>query len=192
MDGHPEDKPAPDTDADPLSEVATRLGRVEEQLADFHRRSAHREGVIDRLHEENQRFREGLRRVILEPIVTDLLRLYDSMTREAGRLAGTDAGVARMLEGYADETEMTIERCGYQLFRAVPGEPFQAGRHGPAGTVPTTDPVCDNTVAEALAAGVLETETGRVRRPARARFHRYDAGPTGQQRADHQSHVGSE
>jgi len=27
---------------------------VEEQLAGFHRRSAHRESVIDMLHEENQ------------------------------------------------------------------------------------------------------------------------------------------
>ena len=44
-----------------LGELAGRLGRVEEQLAEFHRRSAHRELVIDRLHEENQQLRGGIR-----------------------------------------------------------------------------------------------------------------------------------
>ena len=38
---------------------ARRLGKVEEQVAEFHRRSAHRESIIDRLHEENQRLRGG-------------------------------------------------------------------------------------------------------------------------------------
>ena len=41
---------AGDTGAVP-GDLAGRLGRVEAQLADFHRRSAHRELVIDRLHE---------------------------------------------------------------------------------------------------------------------------------------------
>ena len=43
-----------------LGELARRLGRVEEHLAEFHRRAAHRESVIDRLHEENQRLRDGV------------------------------------------------------------------------------------------------------------------------------------
>ena len=66
-------------------ELASRLGRVEEQLADFHRRAAHRESVIDRLHEENQQLRAG-RTAILEPVIADLIRLYDQLT---GRPAGS-------------------------------------------------------------------------------------------------------
>jgi hypothetical protein len=38
-----------------LGDLAVRCGKIDEQLAEFHRRSAHRESVIDRLHEENQR-----------------------------------------------------------------------------------------------------------------------------------------
>ena len=70
-----------------LGELATRLEKVEEHLAESHRRAAHRESVIDRLHEENQRLHGGIRRMILEPVVTDLIRLYDQLERE-GRPGG--------------------------------------------------------------------------------------------------------
>lgn len=175
--------------------VIARLDRIEVQLSEFHRRSAHRESIIDRLNAENQEFRDGLRRVILEPVVTDLLRLYDSMSREAVRLGATEPRVGAILESYADEIEMAVERCGYRMFAAVPGEAYQTGRHGPAGTVPTDDPALDNTVAEVLAAGLQEIDTGKVRRPARARFHRYTAPLPGGEPVDHPIHrdpVGSE
>jgi molecular chaperone GrpE (heat shock protein) len=174
----------------PPDPVVDRLERVEAQLAEFHRRSAHRESVIDRLHAENQEFRDGLRRVVLEPAVTDLVRLYDSMLREAQRLAGAEPVAAKLLESYADEVGLAVERCGYELFLAVVGEPFTSGRHTPAGTVPTADPAADNAVAEALSAGLLETETGKVRRPARARFFRYEAVDLALESASDQ--VGSE
>ena len=44
-----------------LGEIIGRLGKLEEQVAEFHRRSAHRESIIDRLHEENQQLRSGAR-----------------------------------------------------------------------------------------------------------------------------------
>jgi hypothetical protein len=171
VDQQDERQPAPETG----DEVAERLGRVEAQLADFHRRSAHRETVIDRLHAENQQFRDGLRRVVLEPVVTDLVRLYDSMVREADRVAAADPQTGRILASYADEVELAVERCGYQLFPAVPGEAYQSGRHAPVGTVTTADQALDDTVADSVSAGLVEIETGTVRRPARARFHRYAA-----------------
>jgi molecular chaperone GrpE (heat shock protein) len=72
---------------EPLAEeMVRRLGQVEEQVAEFHRRSAHRESVIDRLHEENQRLLAGLGKAVLEPVVADLIRLYDQLDREARRL----------------------------------------------------------------------------------------------------------
>ena len=48
-------------------ELAGRLDQVEAHLAEFHRRAAHRESVIDRLHEENQRLHDGIGRIILDP-----------------------------------------------------------------------------------------------------------------------------
>src|SRR6266568_3054030 len=85
----PPSAPAPDQPesivALPLGDLAGRLGKVEEQLAEYHRRAAHREAVIDRLHEENQRLSEGLGRAFLEPVIADLIRLYDQLNLEGGR-----------------------------------------------------------------------------------------------------------
>jgi len=157
----------------PQPELAERLSTIEAAVAEFNRRSAHREAVIDRLHEENQRLRGGLYRSMLEPVIADLIRLYDSLLREATRLTAEDADPApgRLLESFADDTLLTLERCGLEEFTARPGEPFDPGRHTAVSVVPVEGEALDNTVAEVVAIGFLERETGRVRRPVRARFH---------------------
>jgi len=155
-----------------LAEVAGRLGKLEGQLAEFHRRSAHRESVIDRLHEENQRLRSGMERIILEPVITDLIRLHDQLSREVRRLdaAGEDA---LLLRSFADEIEQILDRSGIELFSASPGDPFERGRHRPLTVVACDDDARHNTVAEVVAAGFSERETGRVRRPVQVRVFQH-------------------
>lgn len=164
----------------PDERLDERLAAIEGAVAEFNRRSAHRETVIDRLHEENQRLRDGVHRTILEPVVADLIRQYDSLLREAARLGaeGADPAQSRLLESFADDTLLTLERCGLDEFTARAGDPFDPGRHVAASIVPVDDEALDNTVAEVVATGFVERETGRVRRPVRARFHRYSRPAT--------------
>ncbi|MGH3378048.1 MAG: nucleotide exchange factor GrpE [Actinoallomurus sp.] len=168
----PADGELADTE-DVLARMVERLGRVEEQTAEFHRRSAHRETVIDRLHEENQRLRGGVGRAVLQPVVADLIRLYDQLDREARRL-GEGESTGALFLSFADDVSQILDRCGFEVFTAEVGEPFQHDRHRPLAVVPCTDETLHNTVAEAAAVGFAERETGRVRRPAQARFHQYD------------------
>ncbi len=163
------EQPDPVTAA--LGAVTERLDRLESALADFHRRSAHREAIIDRLHEENQSLRNGLRRELLEPVVADLVRLHDGLTRQAEHLAG------ELLTGFAEDVALALDRCGVEVVPAVPGEAFEAGRHAVGGLAPCADPELHNTVAVPLTAGLRDRETGRVRRPAKAIFHRADPTP---------------
>ena len=71
-----------------LRDMAERLRLIEQQASEFHRRSAHRESVIDRLHAENRELESAVSRSVLEPVAADLLRLYDALCREAARLSG--------------------------------------------------------------------------------------------------------
>ena len=158
-----------------LGDLAGRLGRVEAQLAEFHRRSAHRELVIDRLHEENQQLRGGMARLILEPVVADLIRLDDQLTREVRRLE-SDGQDPRLLWSFAEDVRQILDRCGIDVFSAEPGDPFDRDRHRPLAVVPCQDESRHNTVAEVVAAGFAERETGRVRRPVHARFYQYSPG----------------
>jgi molecular chaperone GrpE len=158
-----------------LGDLAGRLGRVEAQLAEFHRRSAHRELVIDRLHEENQQLRGGIARLILEPVVADLIRLDDQLTREVRRLE-SDGQDPQLLWSFAEDVRQILDRCGIDVFSAEPGDPFDRDRHRPLAVVPCQDESRHNTVAEVVAAGFAERETGRVRRPVHARFYQYSPG----------------
>jgi molecular chaperone GrpE len=173
--------PEPDGDGTALAEVASRLAKVEEQLGEFHRRAAHREAVIDRLHEDNQQLRSGFGRLILEPVIADLIRLHDQLSRESRRLeAGAQDG--KLMRSFAEDVAQTLDRCGIEVFSAEPGDPFEPGRHKPLAVVACDDEARHNTVAEVLAAGFADRDSGRILRPVQARFHRYvpAAGAAGQ------------
>jgi len=162
----------PEPPGDMLKELAGRFDRVEGQLAEFHRRSAHRESVIDHLHEENQQLRGGISKAILNPVIADLIRLHDQISVEVRRLkaAGEDE---RLLWSFADDIAMILDRCGIELYSAEPGDPFDRDRHRPLEVVACPDESRHNTVAEVTAAGFADRETGRVRRPLQARFYQY-------------------
>jgi molecular chaperone GrpE len=161
-----DESPAPSTD------LAARFSQVEEQLAEFHQRSAHRESVIDRLHEENQRLRGGFGRIILEPVVADLIRLYDQLDREMRRIED-DGQDPRLLRSFAEDVRQILDRCGIDVFLAKPGDPFERYRHRPVAVVPCADESRHNTVAEVIAAGFFERDTGHMRRPVQAHFYQY-------------------
>ena len=157
------------------ADLAGRLDRVEAQLTEFHRRSAHRESVIDRLHVENQQLRDGIGRSFLEPVVADLIRLYDQLDREVRRLdaAGQDR---QLMWSFAEDVAQILDRCGIEIFSAEPGDPFERDRHRPLGVV-----ICDeldrhNTVADVAGVGFYERETRVIRRRVQARFYQYVAG----------------
>jgi molecular chaperone GrpE len=158
-----------------LSELTGRLGQIEEQLAEFNRRSAHRETVIDRLHQENQQLRSGVSRLVLDPVVADLIRLYDQLSLEVRRL-GENGQDVRLSSSFAEDVLLILDRCGIEAFSAEPGDPFERGRHRPVAVVACDDEARHNTVAEVIAVGFVERETGRVRRPVQARFHQHTPG----------------
>lgn len=178
------DPARPEAEPEPAAvDLSAMVSGIEEQLARFHERAAHRELVIDRLHVENQRLRSGLSRAILDPVVTDLIRLHDQLSSEARRQAA-GGQAARLVRSYADEVAEVLERCRIDSFSADPGEPFDHTRHQALGVLACQDESKNNTVAEVLAAGFIDRETGRVRRPVQARFYRFVPGSTD----DHLAH----
>jgi molecular chaperone GrpE len=157
-----------------LSELSERVRKLEEQGAEYHRRSAHRESVIDRLHLENQRLQDESRGSVFDPLTADLMRLYDGLRKEAKRFAGSDAGsdIANLLETYAEDVELILDRCGLEPFTAAPGDPFRAGEHEVVATVESPGEDRNNTIAAVTAVGFRQRATGQVKRPVRAKFYR--------------------
>ena len=55
----------------PWLEIIDRLSALEAKEEDHHRRASHRESVIDQLHSQNEELLAGMRRGVLEPVVSD-------------------------------------------------------------------------------------------------------------------------
>ncbi|MBO2457356.1 nucleotide exchange factor GrpE [Actinomadura violacea] len=162
---------------DALAGLTARLDRERE-------RAAHREAVIDRLHEENQRLRRGELQAMLEPVRAALYRLHDQARREAGRLAGPDAGepadpvrTAGLFAAVADDVADALARLGVERFTAEPGEPYDASRHRPVAVTPVAEPGRDGLVTGVQADGF--EQGGKVLRKAAVSVGRLDRAANG-------------
>lgn len=164
---------------DALAGLAARLDRE-------HERAAHREAVIDRLHEENQRLRRGELQAMLEPVRAALYRLHDQARRESRRLAGLadppdPKQTALLLEAMADDVADALARLGVERFTVEPGAPYDASRHRPVAVTPVDDPLRDGTVTAVQSDGFAQS--GKVLRKAEVSVGKLDAaakrGPSG-------------
>jgi molecular chaperone GrpE (heat shock protein) len=153
-------------------EIIERLELIEQQAGEYHQRSAHAESVIDRLHAENQELRNNARSSVFEPVAADLIRLYDSLNREAERLAGADPAIAKLMMSFAEDAELMVDRCGFELVGTTVGAPFVVGEHAAVAVDITDDESLKNTVARVVATGLRDKATGAVRRPLQARVYR--------------------
>ncbi|WP_020380397.1 nucleotide exchange factor GrpE [Nocardiopsis lucentensis] len=155
-----------------------RLTALDERLAGLDERARHRESVIDRLHAENQELKSGERRAVLDPVITDLIHLYEQLDRESCGLRERDEGrLADLLASLADDALLALERVGVELVEAEAGDPFQSDLHRPLSTVDDPDPERAHTVARVVSHGFRDAATGRVRRKVQAHFFRH-AEPT--------------
>jgi molecular chaperone GrpE len=162
-----------------LRDVAERLRLIEQQVSEFHRRSAHRESVIDRLHAENRELESAISRSVLEPVAADLLRLYDALGREAAKLAGStpDPAAPDLFWRFAEDVELILDRCGFEPVTAVAGDPLTVGEHAVSSVADTPDQGLDGTVAQVIASGMRDRATGKVRRPLKAQVYRFAEPP---------------
>ncbi|MFG2089848.1 nucleotide exchange factor GrpE [Spirillospora sp. NPDC048824] len=169
---------------DALAGLAARLDRE-------HERAAHREAVIDRLHEENQRLRRGELQAMLEPVRAALYRLHDQARRESCRLSAPDMteppdpeGTALLLGAMADDVADALARLGVERFTAEAGAPYDASRHRPVAVTPVDDPMRDGTVTTVQSDGF--EQSGRVLRKAAVSVGKHRAGAGGHDEADDQ------
>ncbi|MBW8485458.1 nucleotide exchange factor GrpE [Actinomadura parmotrematis] len=130
---------------DPLDEVRAALAGLADRVARDHERAAHREAIIDRLHEENQRLRRGELAAMLEPVRAMLLRVHDR-ARQAAPHSADDDGAA-LLNALADDVVDALARIGVTRFDVEPGAPYDAARHRPVATEPVPPDRAGSVVA---------------------------------------------
>ncbi|MBU2668236.1 nucleotide exchange factor GrpE [Actinoplanes bogorensis] len=169
-----------------LTELGAAVGALRQELRAADERSAGRDRMIERLHDDNQKLRAGERRMVLMPLLTDLQRLRNDLIRQAASVpAGVTADqVAGLLDSFAQSVELTLERGGVGAIRPVPGDRFDGTRHRPAAVLPASRPDEDGCIADVLSDGYLDTTSGRVLTPATVRVHRWTEPATAPQQEE--------
>lgn len=167
-----------------LRELAEAVQGLNDRLRDEHERAAHRETVIDRLHDENLSLRSGESARMLDPVVRDLIRLYDELERTAQawvlRTEITPSEAADAFASLAIETELILSRQGVDRFAAKTGDAFARAEQRAVAAVPADDRTLDGDIARVLRSGFRSGE--RVVRPAEVQVYRYSAPPEAQKR----------
>jgi molecular chaperone GrpE (heat shock protein) len=151
------------------SELIEALARIDRRLGESQRLLEHQQGLADRLHAENQDLRAGELRGAQLPLVRDLLRLYDDVSRMRDG-AEDDRDLVVVQSGLAD----TLARNGVIAFGPDHGAEFDPRLHSVATTEATPEEGLDRTVAGVVKQG-FKWDSGEVIRVAEVTAYRFTA-----------------
>lgn len=148
---------AGDLEGNPVSAAVQELA---DSARRYHDRAEQREGVIDYLRSELELLRQGERRGLLRPLLTDLCRLRNDLLRQADGLpADYDAEkAAGLLLSYAESVELTLEGNGVVTYTPSEGDAFDPRRHRKVRGTETTDQELGGRIAAVQRVGYLDIE----------------------------------
>ena len=154
------DESSPSADDDLLLELKDAVTRLSSGVEKYHQRAAHREVVIDHLHEELEKLRASERRSTIRPVLLAVARLRDDLLRQGRDLpADFDAARAqRLLQSFADSIEITLDDFGISVHTPEVGEAFEPRRHKAVAATPTDEATLVRTIAGVRRDGYLDVE----------------------------------
>jgi len=147
-----------------LVEQLTVLARRVDELARLRR---HDVELVDRLHEENTRLRQGELTEAMSPLLRGLIRLHDQMSSLGADDPQSVAGILRK-----QLLQVLDIAADVRPYIAVPGSQFDPTRHLALRGVATDEPNRDRTVARGVRPGFVRG-TSTVLRPAEAEVYRH-------------------
>jgi molecular chaperone GrpE (heat shock protein) len=143
------------TDLTGLRNDLTGLPDALEELRRLRTRDA---DLLDKLHSENSKLREGELAKALAPLLSGLLRLHDQMVQLAGDDKVSDAALLR-----TQLLQILDTAAGVRSYEPRPGEPFSSDRHVGVGRVRTSDKAADGTVVRTVRLGFGRDDGSTVR-----------------------------
>lgn len=142
---------APHEDANLVRAIAD----VSDQLREINRISEERERIIDRLHQENQKLKQGELQQVLLPVFRDLIRLYDDLKTTAANYANR-AGqekISAELNCYRETVGDILYRYGVEQIEVAVSESFNPKEHKAVATVPSADVERDRIISKIIRDG---------------------------------------
>lgn len=128
----------------------------------------HKEEIIDKLHSENQTFKNDLYKKLILPLVNEIIFMLDDYSilfKKYSESEINEVDVPKLLKqfgGISEDLENLLYKNGIDAY-SVEGEQFDSTKQKVIKTIPTDDPLKDKTVCERLKKGfVLEGKIIRM------------------------------
>lgn len=162
-DGEPEPLQEPPAAPDPLLAIGAQLEALTSEAAGFNERSAAREALLNRAHDEIERLREGDRRALLQPLLREVTALRNDLLMQSRSLPAEYSAeqAARLLESFAGSVEQTLERFGVESFGPTVGDDLNFREHRRVGTIATDDEALHGKIGAVRAEGYRDLELDR-------------------------------
>jgi molecular chaperone GrpE len=168
--GVPVASEASETQEQFVPDVLAELRELRERFDSKIRYDEVKERQIDALHEELQGYRQGLYQQIMQPVLLDLIAIYDELAGQITRVSdGPDGGLGFLAE-MVEEVLARYEVTRYE----VDDDAIDRSRQKVIGTQETEDPELGKRLARRVRSG-FEMK-GKVIRPEWVMAYRYVPG----------------
>jgi molecular chaperone GrpE len=120
----------------------------------------HKDEIIDKLHSENQVFKNDLYKKLLLPLINEIIFILDDYSilfKKHSETVINEVDVAKLLKqfgGISDDLENLLYKNGIDVF-SIEGDVFDSSKQKVIKIVPTDDPLKDKTVCEKLKKGFV-------------------------------------
>lgn len=120
----------------------------------------HKEEIIDKLHSENQAFKNDLYKKLILPLVNEIIFMlddYSTLFKKHSESDITEVDVPKLLKqfgGVSEDLENLLYKNGIDVY-SVEGEQFDSSKQKVIKTIPTDDLLKDKTVCEKLKKGFV-------------------------------------
>ncbi|WP_163512253.1 nucleotide exchange factor GrpE [Fodinicola acaciae] len=141
-----------------LTALRNDLNGLPDVLEELRRLRSRDADLVDRLHSENTKLREGELAKALAPLLSGLLRLHDQMVQLAGDDKASDAAMLRK-----QLLQILDTAAGVRSYEPQPGDPFDSERHLGVGRVKTGDKAADGTIVRTVRLGFGRDDGSTVR-----------------------------
>ena len=166
---------------DRMTETTSQISGQLESLSElFQKRimyAAHEEKVIDQMHKELQRYKEGLYVQLVRPILLDIIEVRDSIIRVGAvyrdKPEEEQAIPIKTFSDYADyDLQDILEKYNVEIYRSQPGDSFSPMRQRAVKKVTTEEEALHGKVAESLSCGY--SYDGRVLSAEKVSVYTYE------------------
>ncbi|OHV37525.1 MULTISPECIES: hypothetical protein [Pseudofrankia] len=150
-----------------VGDLAGQLAALARRVDELARLRRHDVELVDRLHEENTRLRQGELTEAMAPLLRGLIRLHDQMSSLGADDPQSVAGILRK-----QLLQVLDIAADVRPYIAVPGSQFDPTRHLALRGIGTDEPARDRTIARGVRPGFVRG-TSTVLRPAEAEVYRH-------------------